>query len=796
MSGSRKRVLHLTTAMSLALGATLCGAHAMAQDVKAASPPSGSEAAPAEVVVTAQKRAENVQRVPLSIVAQTGEKLQQAGVTSVTGLVQTVPNLTFAQNSQYTGLAVRIRGFGSPTNSSVESDTASYLDGVFMPRPAATVSSFLDVSDVEVLRGPQGTLFGRNSAMGAIAVNSNAPKFSGLSGYVDASAGSYGATHVGGVINVPLSDTFALRAAGYSETFDGYYKNTLDGKRYGGADPAGGRLSAKWAITPALTWLVRADYTKITGDGVIPSQIDTASATPAQLSQLTAVLGAANTPTLSPKPTGRVNQRFDDPSLNDTHYGVMSDLTWEVGHGYSLRLIDSFRHWKDRQNDGDVIQTGLDLVNRRASFGSDNQSHELQFISPKDTLLGGRLDYVAGLYYFNEKYTTTQYYDFGSQLCTSILPLVGKAAAIPTCQGATQANAAVTLFNQTTDSYAGYVQANYKIAPKWTLTLGVRDTSDHKTGAFSNVNNNPLGVLFGAAESDPKLSTDNSKVTWRANLSWQITPAIMTFASVSTGYKSGGFSNATVSGAPAANPSAARTFAPETTTDYELGVKSSFYERRVILNADLFETDVHAFQDRAFNGTTFVISNLGNIRARGVEGDAQLRLIPHLTIDLSGAYLDSIYSSDPKAPGLPGCNGTFCPTIQDLTGRPADYAPKWQGNIGAQYDIAGLPAGLTADIRGDFSYVGSMFATNDDNPQSLIKSHTLLNARINLHSADRTWTLSIYGKNVTDQHYFNYKAQAPIASVFGVNNAHTGATLLRGVMGAPAQFGVSLKKTF
>ncbi len=794
MSRAPTKGLKVSAAVALALGAVGYGEMAVAADASGAG--DAAQGTISEVIVTAQKRAENVQDVPLSIVAKTGDQLRQQGITTVTGLVQTTPNLTFAQNSQYTGLAVRIRGFGSPTNSSVDSDTAIYLDGVFMPRPAATVSSFLDVSGVEVLRGPQGTLFGRNSAMGAIAINTNAPSFSRVSGYVDVSAGTYGATHVGGVINLPVGDKFAVRAAGYSETFDGYYKNLFDGKRYGGADPRAGRLSFKWEISPSLTWVMRADYAKITGDGVIPSQIDTRTATAAQLTALTNALGAANTPPLKPDPSGVVNQRFDNPSLNDTHSGFTSDLIWDVGGGYSLRLLQSLRDWKNIQNDGDVIQTGLNLVNRHASFSSSNQSHELQIISPKGALLHGRLDFVAGLYYFREHYTTTQVYDFGPDLCTRLLVLAGRAALTGACQGATQTAAAVTLFGQTTDSYAAYAQANYKIVDDLTLTLGARETSDRKKASFLNVNDNPLGVLFGAAERDPSLSTNNARLTWRANLSWQIAPSVMAFGSVSTGYKSGGFSNATVSGALSANPPAARTFAPETTTDYELGFKATLLDRRLVLNGDVFQTDVRAFQDRAFNGTTFVISNLGDIRARGVELESQLRFIDHVTVDISGAYLDSVYSSNPKAPGLPGCNNTFCPTIQDLTGKRAAWAPKWQGNIGVQYDFTRLPAGFAADIRADLSYVDSMYSTNDNNPQSIIRPHHLMNARLNLYSPDRSWIFSIYGKNITGERYFNYKASAPVASVFGVNDPRTGATLLRGVMGAPAQWGAELKKTF
>ncbi len=766
-----------------------------------------------EVIVTAQKRSENVQRVPLSIVAKTGAQLTQAGVNNVEDLERIVPGLTFTQNSQVSGVAIRVRGFGTAANSSVDSDAAAYIDGVFIPRPGAILSSFLDVSNVEVLRGPQGTLFGRNSAMGAIAITTNAPNVTRQSGEISLSEGSYGATHIGGMVNLPVSDTFAIRAAGFGETFGGFYKNSLDGRTFGAHDTDAGRLSAKWEVTPNLTWIGRADYAQTTGDGFALAQVDTSTATAAQITSYVAHLGgAANAPTLASDPSFTAHQRLDNPSVVDKQNGVASDLTWGFGEGYSLRLIDSFRHWQDLQTDGDVVMTPLDLLNRRGSFTSTSQSHELQLSSPKDKLLGGRLDYVAGLYFFGENYATTSATDFGSQFCTTILPLAGKAGLIPLCQAGAQTNAGVTLFNQRTNSFAGYAQANFKLTDDLTLTLGARESTDRKTGVFSQTNNNALAGLVGLPESDPGLKADVSKPTWRGNLSWQITPRVMAFASVSTGYKSGGFSNTADTGVLPATPAAAaaaRTFAPETSTDYELGVKSTFFDRRLQVNADIFQTDLQNFQDRSWNGFGFVIQNLGNIRARGAELDAQILPIDHIKVDISGAYLNSVYSSDPTAPGLPGCSAAVLgscvgyetivggnPTIQNLTGRPADFAPKWQGDAAVEYDSSPFMGGHTLQLRGDVSYVGSMYTTNDDNPQSIVGAHTLLGARVNLVSPDKSWTLSAYGENLTNEKYFTLKAQQPLAAVLGVNLAATGATLLRGYPGAPLTVGVSLKKTF
>ena len=786
---------------------------AIASQAAADTPSDNQAGGVPDVVVTAQKRSENVQSVPLSIVAKTGAQLTQAGVSNVEDLQRIVPDLTFVNIAQASGVAIRIRGFGTSANSSVDSDAAAYVDGVFIPRPGAILSSFLDVSNVEVLRGPQGTLFGRNSAMGAVAITTNSPNLKHTAGEISLSDGSYGATHVGGMVNLPISDTFGIRVAGFGETFGGYFKNALDGRTFGGHDTDAGRFSAKWEITPNLTWVGRVDYAQTTGDGFNLSQVDTSSLTAAQITSFTAHLGGpANTPTLAAGPSFTANQRLDNPSINDKQSGVSSDLTWNINDGYSLRLIDSFRSWKDTQVDGDIVFTPLDLLNRRGAFSSDSQSHELQFLSPKDKLLGGRLDYVAGLYFFGERYATTAVASLGSQYCTNVLPLAGKAALVPLCLASPQANASTVLFNQTTYSVAAYAQANFKITDTLTLTLGGRESEDKKNASFSSVDANPLAALVGLAENDPPLAIKTTKPTWRANLSWQITPRVMTFASVSTGYKAGGFGNAANTGSEPGTPAglvAQRTFQPETTTDYELGIKSTFFARRLLVNADIFQTDLENFQDRSFNGYGFIIQNLGNIRARGFELDSQAQPIDHIKVDLSAAYLDSIYTADHKAPGLPGCSAAVLnscvgyetivggnPTVQDLTGHTPDFAPKWQANAALEYDSSPFMGGHTLQVRGDVSYVGSMYTTNDDNPQSIVGSHTLFGARINLISPDKSWTLSAYGENLTDQKYFTLKAPQTLAAVLGVNSAVTGATLLRGYMGAPLTAGVSLKKTF
>lgn len=764
---------------------------------QAAAPPAAPAADPPataveELVVTAQKRAENIQDVPLSIVAASDKQMEAKGVQSAVGLQRMIPNLRFDTNAQVTAVAVRIRGFGASSNTAIDPSVAPYIDGVYIPRPGAILSNFLDVQSVEVLRGPQGTLFGRNATVGAVSLRTFAPSTSGFSARVAGQAANYGSYQGEGMVNVPVTKDFAVRAAVLANTTDGFVKNRLDGKTYGASDTVAGRLSAKWTPTDALTWVGRLDYAHTSGDGVLLNQVDTSTATSQQLAIYTARLGG-NPPTLSFPPSFTANQRFDNLNLSDRQWGVASDLSWKFAGDYTLRLIDSYRDWKNQQSDGDVVFTPLDLLNRDAAFTSKAQSHELQLISPKGALLNGKLDFVAGLYYFDEDYGITEAFNLGSQYCSFVI-----GAAAPSLVGACNAfpkqHAATELFQQSSKSYAGYLQATYAILPSLDAIVGVRGTHDEKTGSFVETLTNPTAAPVRAAENTPNLSFKDTQPNWRASLNWKITPDVLGFLTYSTGYKSGGFNSA--GGAQALGQK--RLFNSETSTDWEAGLKSIWLDRRLLLNVTAYRTELDQFQDRSFDGVSFIVRNAGSVRAQGAEVEGQFRPEQHTSVDFGFAYLDSKFTDNKNAPGLPACTGAAnsCPLVQDLTGRPTTFAPKWTGNIGAQYETDPFLGGFTLALRSDVNFSSGMYTSNDLNPQSWTEGQTLWGGRATLTSPDRSLSLALYGENLTDQHYFGQKFPQILDAVFGVRIPSTGATLMRGFMNTPRTYGVRVVKTF
>jgi iron complex outermembrane receptor protein len=786
-----KRLLLCATALAFAPFAS-----AYAADPPPAAGPAKTAGADAmeTVTVTAQKRVENVQDVPLSIAAFSGPQLVAKGVRDVSGLQKIVPNLRLDTTAQSASLTLRIRGMGAASNAAIDPSVAPYIDGVYMPRPGAMLTSFLDVEAAEVLRGPQGTLFGRNATVGAISIRTVAPSLAGDTAQVSAEVGDYHHDKVQGIGNVTVNDKLAFRLAAFASHDGGFYQQEPTGQRYGASTTQAGRFSVKALVTPDLTWVGRVDYAHTSGDGIVLNVVDTATATPAQLANFEARSGQTSAQLTGPSLV--TYQRFDSPTLSDRQWGLTSDLSWSGSSGYSLRLIDSYRQWRDSQTDGDVIFTPLDLLNRHGSFSSDSQSHELQLISPKDRLLGGRLDFVAGLYYFRETYGTTEVFDMGSQLCGAAL--AAKPALIPLCKSLPQAGATNGVFDQTADSIAGYLQATFKVTSTVDLTVGGRYTHDNKSGSFLQTAKNPFvgaGVLR-APESDA-LSFKDSRPNWRANLSWHVTPDVMAFATYSTGYKSGGFNN---SGGGGALTPATRTFNSETSNDVELGFKSVLLDHRVLLNADVFQTNLDNFQDRALNGSTasFIIRNAGDVRARGAEVEGVVQPIDHVKLDFGVAYLDSIFTANHNAPGLPACTGLpgSCPLVQDLTGRPTTYAPKWQTNLGLEYDSPAFSSGWTAQLRGTLNYASKVFTTNDDNPQSLTGGNTFLGARATLASPGGRFSVTLYGENLTDVRYFTLKLPQTLDALFGVRVPATGATLMRGFVGAPRTLGARITANF
>ncbi len=769
-------------ASAFAIASTLMVAHpALAQSTDAVE-------TLGDIIVTAQKRSESIQDVPLSIVAASGEQLETAGVQNVAQLAKLAPSLKIDQSALAAGVSIRIRGFGSPAGSATDSDVATYIDGAYVPRPGALLTSFLDVDRVEVLSGPQGTLFGRNASMGAISVTTKAPDMSEFSGELKAEGGSYGTFAGTAIANLPASEQLALRLAFKASHTDGLYDNLLDGRTYGRSNSWIGRISARAELTPSFNWTVRADASKSRGDGVY-AFTGAPNAVPVQIAALNSFVTSRgrSVPVLTPKPSFTVNQEFGNPFYDDRQWGLASDLDWDVSPSVSLRLINSYRDWDNEQRTMDSVGLSLSLLNVYQSNASRAHSHELQLISAKDAFMGGKLGITAGLYLAQEDYDYGVSFNVGPDWCPILFSAVAAA-----CQAGPQANAAVSNFSQSADSFAVYAQANYAILPTLELALGARYTWDDKSASLVTTTPNPLAVApLARPESHLTLRFKDDRPSFRASLSWEVADRVKAFATFSTGYKSGGF-NSGISNPPLTP--ALRTFASETAQDYELGIKSVFLDGRARLNLTLFHTTLNDFQDRSFDGTSFIIRNSGDVRSKGVDVDGEIVGPAGLRLHFAATYLDSYYTSNPNAPGLEGCTGApGCPTVQDLSGERRPYASKWQGNIGLSWTSEPFADGkMTATIRATENFTSGFLTSNTNNPGSRLPGFATTDISVSLATVDERWQIDLFGTNIFDKRYHVNTIAQVLGGLFGVNDPVTGATLFRGFAGDPARYGLRL----
>jgi iron complex outermembrane recepter protein len=746
------------------------------------------------ITVTAQKRAEDIQQVPISITALDAAKLTQANVRTVQDLGRMAPNLQVTRGPQSAFLRLSVRGIGAVSNTTIEPSVALFVDGLYVPRAGAMVGALLDMEGVEILRGPQGTLFGRNASVGAIALRTATPKPE-LSAAITGEVGNADRYRLSGHFNLPLGEGRALRLAGLAQWFDGYWRNRLDGKRYGGTDDVAFRGSYR-AESDRLEWIVRADVARINGDGYSNVDFDPGSVSAAQLAAFRQRLGGQLPDTdLDDR---RLNQLVT-AKLHDRQWGLSSTLSLDLDAG-TVRLIDGYRDWSNRQLDGDVIYTPQPILSRVGRYRSKSQNHELQFLSPSRQWLDGHLDLVGGLYYFDEDYRLTELLRAREQSCVILLPAALRTPCTQYIARNPNQDSTDQQVDQSVHSYAGYGQATWHFSDQWRLTLGGRYTRDRKSGRYDQRIANPFVGSLRAAEALDLPKIDDGRFTWRASLNWSPAPTALVFANLSTGYKSAGY-NSGAGAQPLSTFDAAgrliatqRSVKRETSRNAELGAKTAWLGGALTANLTLYRMTIAGYQDRAFDGTNFSVRNAGKLRQQGFEAELAAAPVPSLRLSGAIAYLDSEFLDYPNAAGLPGIGGT-----QDLKDRPATYSPKWSGRIAAAWSDDLGSSGLGFTIATNLAFVSKQYQglITDANPQTIQPGYALLGARITLRGPDDRWSIALFGNNLTDKRYSVGNFYQILDAAFGLRNGvFPGSSAVRVNRADPRSYGLSATTSF
>jgi iron complex outermembrane recepter protein len=756
--------LPLVSALALALPITVGSNSALAQLLLE------------EVIVTAQKRTESLQDVPISITAVSGEKIDDIGITELEEITQYMPNVTINTGAGTPNLFVR--GVGSGTNAGFEQSVGMYIDGVYAGRGAlAAVPTTMDLERVEILKGPQGILFGKNTVAGAINITTAKPtdEFEGM---VEALyEHDHGEQQYNVVLSGPLSDTLSGRLAVRHNQMDGWWENTVTGSEGRDDDIWYGRGSLRWQPTDTLE--VNAKYEKGDFDRRSrPVYVYQSDFTGQQNS-----LGSVPFPVVGDRDRGAGD--VDGRSVVETDVLAIT-VDWEL----DFATFTSISAYSSYDSDGDPGNTDLTATPAltRAKFEEyDQYSQEIRFVSPG----GETIDWIAGAYYQQGELDISSQVvaiDFAQSGPISVPPLysMGPEPGVP------------GIFDQDSDSWAIFGSGTWNATDALRFTLGLRyneETKDLDKQTFADglgfrVGDSLLLTAGGLLIADLRqhefrgLSRDEEKWTYSANVQWDVGDDTMLYASVSTGFKGGGYDEAYSSegeeirladanGVPTGEVVQTGTdasileYEDEEVLSYEIGAKMGLLDGAAELNVAVFRMEYENLQTSSLIGDVFRVGNAGESISQGVEIDGRWLVTEGLTLGGAVAYLDAYYddftgatctikqTTDPV--NHPGCllpDGTnIAPGQsggQDLTDETLTYAPDWSANINARF-VMPLGENLMLINTVDINYEDEFYSALDLDPETKHDDATIINARIALASADRDWSVALIGKNLTDE---------------------------------------------
>jgi iron complex outermembrane receptor protein len=679
------------------------------------------------VTVTARKREERLQDVPASIAAASADTLSQLNMVSVTELDAVAPGLTFVTNpSRFgSGPAIALRGISTQTQGSgVQDSVAIVIDGVVYER--AKAGAFPDLSDterVEVLRGPQGTLFGKNASAGVISITTKDPTEEFVSeaalGYSD-----YNTIDVrGSMSGALLEDRLTGRISAYHGSRDGYVKNIYDNSEWEDDEQTGFRGKLVLAATDTDRLKLSTDYVEQkNGGGANIIRAFTPQTPQYVIDDLGSIVGLEND-RINSRSLGENRQKSRGAALQWDHAIGAYDLTSLVAYrAYNQDFHAGTYTWLTPRNDGD-------------QFGytdQDQYSAEIRIASPTD----GPIDYVAGLYLLNNE-TQIGIRDPGTLVV-----------------GTTTRQASNQLSNVEMLNYAAFAEATAEVTDHLSFTAGLRYTHDEVDMKVVGLPVAPGMVRFRHPLGMTQDEASASKVSWRAGAQWRADEDRMFYLSVATGFKGPGF-NVNIAAIGDSQP-----VRPETSISYEAGMKSQFFERRVTLNLNAFLSTFEDFQTQggliepSNPNARLVLLNAGKLKTQGFEAEFAALVGESLEVGANAAYIDATYDRFTNAqcyPGQPQGAGECVGSVQDLSGERLPNSPRWNANAFTKYrfTVPGIAWNGFATL--DYGWRDSIQWNPLGSPYGIEPSYGLLGASIGMRTQNDHVNIKLYGKNLTDQ---------------------------------------------
>ncbi len=754
-----------------------------------------------EIIVTAQKREQSVQEVPIAVSAFDQDFLEEAGIEDILELQFFVPGLTVYNNQTVGQTNINIRGVGTAGNSvSLESSVGIYVDGVYRSRQSSSIGDLVDLERVEVLKGPQGTLFGKNTASGAIQFLTRKPDLEAVGGFLELQAGNESYGSFKGAVNIPLvTGRSAIRLSGSSSQRDGYIDNITTGTDTNDRDRYSIRGQLLMTNGDNLTLRLIADYSEIdevccaasnifdgpgdnaanfiaAGGSLPPTGKLPGASFALPLDVIAGLTGLTGAPVvLSNRYDDDVVATNRDPFSKIEETGFSAEVTWDINDDITFTSITAYRSY-EREGDVDADFNATDVLSRSGGFTEqDTITQEFRIDG-----VWRDITYATGIYYFDQELDNDTYLTLGTAANISLtggLPTFalinvdpGLCPFIEASTGITQAvclgpafpagEGSINLSTQEQTSWAVFAQADWKLTEDTILTLGLRYLDEEKDmnvefletiftpifGAFT-----PLSPFVPNVDN---ITFEDDAVTGTIKLTHFWTNDIMTYASYGRGYKSGGTNIDRISPATGAP----LLFDPETSESYELGMKGDFMKNRLRVNMALYKTEFEDFQANTFVGTGFVLQNAGEIESNGFEVDVTAVLNSYFTLAGGAAYVDAEYDSFVGGACIrtpfgkePDANDARFPAVCDASGNTVGSTPEWTyyTSLIGSYDLSsGVLYG-----RLDVSHKDDMLIGNDNDLNKEADAYTLANLHIGYSFAEGKYDVSVWAKNITDEDY-------------------------------------------
>lgn len=752
---------------------------ATAQAQTAEDPVDTPEAENQDIVVSAQRRNESIQSVPIAMQAISSEALVERGIRNPQDLGQYTPNVAiaspFGAGSQP---IISIRGIGlNDFNTNNAGPNGVYVDEFYVSAPSAQGNSLYDLERVEVLKGPQGTLYGRNTSGGAINFITVKPT-QDFGGYLRGEYSSFETVNLEGAVGGGLSETLSARVSGTYNHSRGWMKNLTLNRFENGANNWSARGQLLWEPSSDLKVWLKAQYSKSVARPTVYRLIGTLN--PVNFDPVAVLLGAPDKCSAASSLAGDCVDLFFNATEADFYSGNynpsgltrIEDFQTILRVDYTAGSVDftsitgynfNKRFYPEETDAAPQRILEIDYGTRSREFTQELRASQT----------GDSFNWVAGLYYLHENLRQEQplyiYHDLDL-----LFGAIGSADDI-----------AQTLFTtnvQKTDSFAAYGQAEYEVAPGLRLVGGARYTIDKKDFAanaffrFQSGGIDSFGPPVGANSFASAIT--QKKFNWRIAANYKFNPDVMAYASVATGYKSGGFNGGFIVGDQATRDAALRPVKPETVTSYEVGLKSSFLDRKVTLNLAGFYNDYRNQQVLAQvfvnNVIVYTLDNAQKARTYGLDAELYVRPVDGLTLGAQLGLLNSrlvkfVAARDPNQADYSGNRLTFAPSTSLALS--ADY----------ERDLGGV----TIKLHYDTNYRGKQFFDPSNTPYAMQEAYWLHNARIGLEFGDGKYSLGAFARNFTKTKYILTSSDLTLT---------TGS--VQQVVGNPRSFGVDFGVKF